>query len=492
MTKEQLKKANKRAFILIMVIFGYVFFSDVAYFSYYPPEMITWSCYVQISSATIALIVSIVAYIKKKNTKTCAYIMLLVSGLAYSAIRIVSMTDDNCMYAVPILFVAMAYLDRKILFIGNSIFLVTNIIRFIMNIGGIMGKNGMGMAMDLFVTILITCASNSIIKLLISFNNENMSVIQESAAKAEQSNKKGLEVADNIVVHFNEAMDKLEKLEKSVTTCNLSMNSIALGTENTVESIQQQAKMCQTINKQATLGGDVTNRMKVDSESVEKTIGDGVQLVKELRTQADRVAEASQVVVDVTNDLTDKVYTVENFIDSILNITSQTNLLALNASIEAARAGEAGKGFAVVAEEIRKLSEDTKDVSNKITGIIKELNIETVRANDSIKNSFDTIQRQNILIENTEGKFTEVEKSVRDLANDILKINDIMDKTVESSGVISDSITQISAVSEQIASSSADGRNDTKLSMEEVEICKEVFKAIYNLAEELQQGLEIA
>ena len=51
-----------------MVIFGYVFFSDVAYFSYYPPEMITWSCYVQISSATIALIVSIVAYIKKKNT----------------------------------------------------------------------------------------------------------------------------------------------------------------------------------------------------------------------------------------------------------------------------------------------------------------------------------------------------------------------------------------------------------------------------------------
>ena len=164
----------------------------------------------------------------------------------------------------------------------------------------------------------------------------------------------------------------------------------------------------------------------------------------------------------------------------------------MNASIEAARAGEAGKGFAVVAEEIRKLSEDTKDVSNKITGIIKELNIETVRANDSIKNAFDTVQRQNILIENTEGKFTEVEKSVRDLANDILKINDIMDKTVESSGVISDSITHISAVSEQIASSSADGRNDTKLSMEEVEKCKEVFKAIYNLAEELQQGLEIA
>ncbi len=36
------------------------------------------------------------------------------------------------------------------------------------------------------------------------------------------------------------------------------------------------------------------------------------------------------------------------------------NLLSLNASIEAARAGEAGKGFAVVAENIRRLSDESK------------------------------------------------------------------------------------------------------------------------------------
>ena len=395
------------------------------------------------------------------------------------------------MYAVPILFAAMAYLNKKIINIGNAIFLAANIIKFLCNIDKILEDSGMSRAINLLITILTVCTLNSIIKLLISFREENMNNIKEAAIKAEKSNKTGSMVADNIIKNFNEAMGMLDTLENSVKTCNFAMNSIAEGTESTVASIQQQTVMCQNINKQATLGGEVTLRMREDSENVEKTVGDGVQLMKELRNQADKVAEVSQVVVDVTNDLTEKVYTVENFIDSILNITSQTNLLALNASIEAARAGEAGRGFAVVAEEIRKLSEDTKDASNKITNIIRDLNVETARAKDSIKNAVDTVQEQNMIIENTEGKFTEVEKNVSDLASDIVRMNGIMNETVESSSVISKSINQISAASEEIAASSSDGSNDTRLSIEEVKKCKEVFKDIYKLAEELQRGLEI-
>jgi hypothetical protein len=64
-----------------------------------------------------------------------------------------------------------------------------------------------------------------------------------------------------------------------------------------------------------------------------------------------------------------------SILDSIKSIADQTKMLGLNAAIEAARAGDAGRGFGVVAEEIRKLSESSKQTAEgigKLTRIIQE------------------------------------------------------------------------------------------------------------------------
>lgn len=71
----------------------------------------------------------------------------------------------------------------------------------------------------------------------------------------------------------------------------------------------------------------------------------------------------------------------------IQGISKQTNLLGLNASIEAARAGEFGKGFTVVAQEIRKLSQSSKESIDKIDGIIKIMADSISNINESLSSA---------------------------------------------------------------------------------------------------------
>ena len=64
---------------------------------------------------------------------------------------------------------------------------------------------------------------------------------------------------------------------------------------------------------------------------------------------------------DRMSELDARARRIEEVTSLVGEIAAQTDLLALNAAIEAARAGEHGKGFAVVAEEVRRLSDRTKD-----------------------------------------------------------------------------------------------------------------------------------
>lgn len=70
--------------------------------------------------------------------------------------------------------------------------------------------------------------------------------------------------------------------------------------------------------------------------------------------------------------LQDNVQKIRGIVTAIRAIADQTNRLALNAAIEAARAGDAGRGFSVVADEVRTLSERTREATEKIARIIPD------------------------------------------------------------------------------------------------------------------------
>lgn len=486
MTKEQYKKANGTVFPVLVIILGYFAFSMVAWML---TAAATWRTYIQLGVSVLALIACVIAFITQRTTKSGAIIMLGSASVAYIVIRLIGTTAGTWAYVFPVLFATMAFLNIRLIVAGNIIAVVSSILHLGLNYSAIDNATLSSEVLAMIVLFLTSYASIQIIRLLIRFNKENMDTITGTAKKQEESNKKMALVAEDIIKNFKNATETIQNLEISVETSNSAMADIVASTESTAIAIQEQAAMCMEIQNNTDMAEQSASAMIKASQRTEETIIEGANAVKELKEHAQMVEDSSKIAADTVENLTQKVKNVQDFVGVILSISGQTNLLALNASIEAARAGEVGKGFAVVAEEIRSLSEQTKEASNNITGIIAELNADTKLANESIENSMASVMKQNDLIKNTQEKFQKIDGEVSELARNIHSTEAVVEGILKSTGVISENITQLSATSEEVAASSTEGMKTSENSVDNMEKAKEILKEIFLLAKDLKQSM---
>ena len=148
------------------------------------------------------------------------------------------------------------------------------------------------------------------------------------------------------------------------------------------------------------------------------------------------VSRNSVAAVHHIDDMVSELDGVFGLLDDIKKLAKQTNLLALNASIEAARAGETGRGFAVVADEVRKLSLAS-------SGLNEQIHARIYGAQDAIARVRETVG----------------EMASRDLNTTIdakERVNQVMDQTSSMNLYFAEKISEVSEVSEQVASAVGD------------------------------------
>ncbi|MDO9005957.1 MAG: methyl-accepting chemotaxis protein [Aquabacterium sp.] len=94
------------------------------------------------------------------------------------------------------------------------------------------------------------------------------------------------------------------------------------------------------------------------------------QLAKGASAVAVKGGEVVGEVVETMRGINDSSRRIVDIISVIDGIAFQTNILALNAAVEAARAGEEGRGFAVVASEVRLLAQRSANAAREIKTLI--------------------------------------------------------------------------------------------------------------------------
>ncbi len=377
--------------------------------------------------------------------------VVTLSMVALFLLNIYVPTDRNMyIFMYTIILIVMIYGDASTVrigcFIANFCLLSSGFIE--VSKGRLTGRE----LTTAFVFSIIACTISVVVcKQQVRQNNETLETIKEHAADIKDTADTIVDLAEKLNNKFEEANEVSNNLNESMETVHSSVTEIVEGTKHTAEAIENQTSKTAIIQESIQTVGNEANSIDDVSEKVELSVNEGVDLINQLKSQAEKVANINIETSTTTQALNDSIQDIQGITETILGISSQTNLLALNASIEAARAGEAGKGFAVVADEIRALSESTREATEEISKIIERLTNDARSAAAAMSKSAEYATKQNELIEETGTKLDAIKEGTDELRSGVVEVKGSVDEVISANSQIMDNITNLSATSQEVA-----------------------------------------
>lgn len=219
----------------------------------------------------------------------------------------------------------------------------------------------------------------------------------------------------------DEINDK-ERIFDSIKTSTKNLNTVVEESQLSYESLKEESN-------------EIINITKSIFKDTEKILEDSCLGQNTVEHQNLSLINIQSKMKDSELELTklqDSIMIVDKTLKTIHQVTDQVNLLSLNASIEAARAGESGRGFAVVASEIKKLANQTKELSKNIENVVINLNDQILLLDNSFVHIVEEINNTKCSMDSTNDSFFKIDNDIQNMVTNFNTLSEKADclKTV--------------------------------------------------------------
>ncbi|MBW3584023.1 MAG: PAS domain-containing protein [Euryarchaeota archaeon] len=254
--------------------------------------------------------------------------------------------------------------------------------------------------------------------------------------------RRAARTADGLAMMGEGTASKVEEIRGSMREIAQGTQVQASKVEETVDVIKGLAMSIDTINS---LASEAAGRAVTVADEART----GTEVAERALDRLGRIIEGVESSKDLVVELARHIEEVEGILGFVKEISQKTNMLALNAAIEAARAGEHGRAFGVVADEVKRLSDHTRDSIRDISRIIEEAKRDTNQVVLLIQDRTAEVKDSAQVVRGALERFETVASEIMASTDLVERISHATTEQKRGAGAIVSAIDEVAAVAEE-------------------------------------------
>jgi len=295
----------------------------------------------------------------------------------------------------------------------------------------------------------------------------------------QQTNQSIIKLSDETAV----ATKKADGIAGTVKHISAGAEASATAVQDTAEAIEDVRALATEVNTRA-------EQSATQSKEILHNLTNTTKAIETLVNSIQQIAAGNNEALESIRTLEDNAGQVERIISLVGDIAAQTNLLALNASIEAARAGEHGKGFAVVAEEVRGLADESAKAVQGITSLIQSMqqNVEVVVKQMNQQVAFAT--KEAARVSETTTAVEGMSSSVHEMATSIVEISSLIEKQMHNIETTARQSQEVAAIAQETSAGAQEVSSATEEQAHAIEQVEQLAQDLKKQSEALHKMIQ--